>query len=76
MSRFVSTGTNEKLGEHRENESFKQLCQSIRLALNSVLTRLKQKYASDLLTTDETMTKNIQEFEISLQQLTNSLIQN
>lgn len=76
LSNKLATSTNEKLGENLENESFKQLCQSIRLALNSVLTRLKQKYGSELLTTDETMTKNIQEFEGSLHQLTNILISN
>lgn len=64
----------EKLGEHRENESFRQLCHSSRLALNSVVTRLKQKYDSELTTTDETMTTNIEELQGSLRQLTDMLV--
>jgi hypothetical protein len=68
--------TIEKLGEHHENENFKQLCHSIRLALNSVIIRLKQKYDSDVMTTDEKMTVNIQELEKSLGELTNMLIKN
>jgi hypothetical protein len=68
--------TIEKLGEHYENENFKQLCHSIRLALNSVIIRLKQKYDSDVMTTDEKMTVNIQELEKSLGELTNMLIKN
>ncbi|CAF0750035.1 unnamed protein product [Adineta steineri] len=43
LSNKLAISTISKLTEHRENESFKQLCHSIRLALNSVMTRLKQK---------------------------------
>ncbi len=68
--------TIEKLDEHHENENFKQLCHSIRLALNSVIIRLKQKYDSDVMTTDEKMTVNIQELEKSLGELTNMLLKN
>jgi hypothetical protein len=68
--------TIEKFGEYYENENFKQLCHSIRLALNSVITRLKQKYDSSLLTTDEKMTENVQALGKSLVQLTDILSKN
>jgi len=69
LSNKLARNTIEKLGEFHENESFKQLCHSIRLALNSVITRLKQKYDSTLMTTDEKMT----ELDKSLCQLTDML---
>jgi hypothetical protein len=68
--------TIEKFGEYYENENFKQLGHSIRLALNSVITRLKQKYDSSLLTTDEKMTENVQALGKSLVQLTDILSKN
>jgi hypothetical protein len=71
---LIYLDTIDKLGEYYENESFKQLCHSIRLALNSVLTRLKQKYDSTLMATDEKMTVNIEELEKSLGQLNDILL--
>jgi hypothetical protein len=44
------------------------------LALNSVLTRLKQKYDSTVITTEEKMSENIEELEKSLCQLTDMLL--
>ncbi|CAF4599532.1 unnamed protein product [Rotaria sp. Silwood1] len=76
LSNKLATNTIEKLGEHSENENFKQLCHSIRLALNSVVTRLKQKYDSSLMTTDENMSDDIQQLEKSLSQLTDMLRKN
>ncbi|CAF3109580.1 unnamed protein product [Rotaria sp. Silwood2] len=76
LSNKLATNTIEKFGEHSENESFKQLCHSIRLALNSVTTRLKQKYDSSLMTTDEKMIDDIQHLEKSLSQLTDMLLKN
>ncbi len=68
--------TIEKFGEHHDNENFKQLCHSIRLALNSVIIRLKQKYDSSLLTTDGKMTENVEALGKSLVQLTDILSKN
>jgi len=76
LSNKLATSTIEKLGEHIENENFKQLCHSIRLALNSVMTRLKQKYDLSLMTTDDNMTNNIQQLEKSLSHLTDMLLKN
>ena len=70
----MSLDTVEKLREHHENESFRQLCHSSRLALNSVMIRLKQKYDVSLKTTDEKMTTNIEELEKLLGQLTDMLV--
>ncbi|UJR28856.1 hypothetical protein I4U23_010080 [Adineta vaga] len=74
LSIKLANVSNDKLSEHHGNESFKQLCHSIRLALNSVLTRLKQKYDSSLLTTNEIMTEHIHQLEQSLSQLTDTLL--
>ncbi|CAF1483268.1 unnamed protein product [Adineta ricciae] len=74
LSIKLANTTNDKLAGHQDDESFKQLCHSIRLALNSVMTRLKQKYDSSLLTTNETMTEHIQQLEKLLSQLTHALI--
>jgi hypothetical protein len=38
------------------------------------MTRLKQKYDSTLMTTDDKMTSNIEELEKSLSQLTDMLV--
>jgi hypothetical protein len=38
------------------------------------MTRLKQKYDSTLMTTDDKMTTNIEELEKSLSQLTDMLV--
>ncbi|CAF0767576.1 unnamed protein product [Rotaria sordida] len=76
LSNKLATNTIEKLNEHSENENFKQLCHSIRLALNSVMTRLKQKYDSSLMITDEKITDDIQQLEKSISQLTNMLLKN
>jgi hypothetical protein len=38
------------------------------------MTRLKQKYDSTLLTTDDKMTANIEELEKSIRQLTDLLV--
>lgn len=73
---YYNLDTIEKFGEYYENENFKQLCHSIRLALNSVIIRLKQKYDSSLLTTDEKMTENVEALGKSLVQLTDILSKN
>ena len=61
--------TIDKLGEHAENENFQPLCHSIRLALNSVITRLKQKSESSLIANDQTLNESIQLLTKSLAQL-------
>ncbi|CAF2114729.1 unnamed protein product [Rotaria magnacalcarata] len=73
LSNKLAAKTIEKLGEHVENENFKQSCHSIRLTLNSVMTRLKQKYDSSLMTTDEKIMNDTQELEKSILQLTDML---
>jgi hypothetical protein len=40
------------------------------------MTRLKQKYDSSLMTTNDKMTENVQELEKLLSQLTDMLIKN
>ena len=53
----------------------KQLGHAIRLGLNSVLSRLKQKYDASLTSTDATIADCIQELEKSLSRLTEMLLQ-
>ena len=65
--------TIDKLGQHAENENFQPLCHSIRMALNSVVTRLKQKSDSSLSANDETLNENIQLLTKSFVQLTEML---
>ena len=65
--------TVDKLGEHAENENFQPLCHSIRLALNSVITRLKQKSESALIANDAVLNESIQSLTKSLAQLTEML---
>ena len=60
-----------QLGEHADEENLKALAHSTRLALNSVVTRLKQKYES---TEDPTLNEKIRLLVQSLSQLNEILL--
>jgi hypothetical protein len=65
----------DKLVQHADNENFRTLCHAIRLALNSVMTRLKQKYdQTSAMTNNSTLNENIEEFDKSLVQFTGMLL--